>query len=95
MSPSQTKATIRMVAASFAAGASAMVLFGLVAPVAVQGGLSIREAIAASAESERPVIEPLDVAAIQAQLAKAQAEMDASRAATDGAMARLERLSGG
>jgi outer membrane protein TolC len=41
------------------------------------------------------VIEPLDVAAIQAQLAKAQAEMDASRAATDGAMARLERLSGG
>jgi hypothetical protein len=90
MSPSQV--TIRMIAASFAAGVSAMVLLGLVAPVAVQGGLSVREAMAR--EAEIPVIEPLDVAAIEAQLARAQAEMDASRAATDEAMARLERLSG-
>ena len=94
MSSTHTKATIRMVAASFAAGASAMVLFGLVGPVAAQGGLSVRDAMAASREPERPVIE-LDVAAVQAQLAKAQAEMDASRAATDGAMQRLEQLSGG
>jgi hypothetical protein len=93
MSPSNTKATIRMVAASFAAGVSAMVLLGLVAPVAVQGGLSVRDAMAAT-ESEIPAIEPLDVVSIQAQLAKAQAEMDASRARTDGAMQRLERLSG-
>lgn len=92
MSPSQTKATARMVAASFAAGATAMVLLGLVAPVAVQGGLSVRDAIAA-ADSEAPLIEPLDVEAIEAQLASAQAEMDASRARTDGTIARLERLS--
>jgi hypothetical protein len=93
MSPSQTKATIRMVAASFAAGVSAMLLLGLVAPVAVQGGLSVRDAIALP-DTQAPIIEPLDVAAIEAQLAKAQAEMDASRARTDGAMERLERLSG-
>jgi hypothetical protein len=92
MSPSQTKATIRMIVASFAAGVSAMLLFGLVAPVAVQGGLSMRDAMAA--ESERAAIEPLDVAAIEAQLAEAHAAMEASRAATDEAMARLERLSG-
>jgi len=92
MSPSNSKATIRMIAASFAAGASAMVLVGLVGPVAVQGGLSVRDALA-STDSDRPVIEPLDVAAINAQLAEAQAEMDASRARTDGAMERLEQLS--
>lgn len=92
MSPSYAQTTIRMVAASFAAGVSAMVLLGLVAPVAVQGGLSVRDAIAA--EAEPPAIEPLDVAAIEAQLAQAQAEMDAARAATDAAITRLERLSG-
>jgi len=93
MSPSNTKATIRTVAASFAAGVSAMVLLGLVAPVAVQGGLSVREAMASTNAQTAP-IEPLDVASIQAQLAKAEAEMAASRARTDSAMARLDRLSG-
>lgn len=83
-----------MVAASFAAGVSAMMLLGLVTPVVVQGGLSVREAMAATVEQEAPTIAPLDVAAIEAQLAAAQAEMDASRAATDAAMERLERLSG-
>ena len=71
MSGSHTKATVRMVAASFAAGASAMVLFGLVAPVAVQGGLSVRDAIAMP-ETDAQLIEPLDVAAIEAQLAQAE-----------------------
>src|SRR5688572_4754017 len=61
MSPSQTKATVRMVAASFAAGVSAMLLLGLVAPVAVQGGLSVRDAIAMP-EPQAHLIEPLDVA---------------------------------
>lgn len=83
-----------MVAASFAAGVSAMMLLGLVTPVLVQGGLSVREAMAATVEQEAPAIAPLDVVAIEAQLAAAQAEMDASRAATDDAMERLERLSG-
>ena len=92
MLPSQTKATVRMVAASFAAGVSAMLLLGLVAPVAVQGGLSMRDSIAMP-EPQAHLIEPLDVAAIEAQLAKAEAEMDASRARTDATVARLERLS--
>lgn len=82
-----------MVAASFAAGASAMLLVGLVAPVAVQGGLSVRDAIAMP-ETQAQLIEPLDVAAIEAQLAMAEAEMKASRVRTDGAIERLERLSG-
>jgi hypothetical protein len=39
MSSSTNKATVRMIAASFAAGVSAMMLLGLVAPVAMRGGL--------------------------------------------------------
>lgn len=92
MSPSNAKATIRMVVASFAAGASAMALVGLVAPVAMQGGLSIREAFAAEVQHNAPLIQPLDVAAIEAQLQEADAAMAAMRATTDDDIARLERL---
>ncbi len=94
MSPSQVKATTRMVVASFAAGASAMVLLGLVAPVAMQGGLSVRDAFAATVEERGPAIEPLDVAAIEAQLAQADREMTAMRATTADEVAQLRRLSG-
>jgi hypothetical protein len=92
MSPSNAKATLRMVVASFAAGASAMALVGLVAPVAMKGGLSIREAFAAEVEHNAPLIQPLDVAAIEAQLEEADAVMAAMRATTDDDIARLERL---
>jgi len=92
MSPSNTKATTRMIVASFVAGAGAMVLVGLVAPVTVKGGLSIREAFAAEVEQNRPVIEPLDVAAVQAQLAEAERAVRAARATTDDDIARLRRL---
>lgn len=92
MSPSNTKATFRMVVASFAAGVSAMVMIGLVAPVAVQGGLSVREAMAAPVE-QRPEI-ALDVAAVQAQLADAERAMAAARASTNDDIRRLQRLSG-
>lgn len=92
MSPSNTKATVRMVVASFAAGASAMVMLGLVAPVAVQGGLSVREAAASQVE-QRPEI-TLDVAAVEAQLADADRSMAAARATTDDEIRRLARLSG-
>jgi len=92
MSPSNTKATVRMVAASFAAGVSAMMLLGLVAPVVVQGGLSVREAMASPVET-RPVI-TLDVAAVEAQLADADRVMVAMRATTADEMQRLQRLSG-
>jgi hypothetical protein len=94
MSPSNTKATMRMVMASFAAGAGAMVLVGLVAPVAMKGGLTIRDAMASSMEDRAQLIEPLDVAAIEAQLAEADRSMDAMRANTADEMNRLEQLSG-
>ena len=93
MLPSQTKATRRMVVASFAAGAGAMVLLGLVAPVMMQGGLSVRDAFASEVQQTRPAIEPLDVAAIEAQLAQADREMDRARATTNDDIARLARLS--
>jgi hypothetical protein len=93
MSPAQRN-SIRIVSASFLAGAVAMLFAGLVAPLAMQGGLSIREAWAATVEQEQPLIEPLDVAAINAQLADAERSMEGSRAATEAAMARLDRLSG-
>jgi hypothetical protein len=92
MTTSNVKATTRMIVTSFAAGATAMVLVGLVAPVAMKGGLSIREAFAAEVTHSRPVIEPLDVAAIEAQLAQAELAMDAMRATTDDEIARLQRL---
>jgi hypothetical protein len=93
MTSSTTKTTTRTVVASFAAGASAMVFLGLIAPVAMQGGgLAIREAFAAEVQQTRPVIEPLDVQAINAQLAEADRTMDAMRATTDDDIARLRRL---
>ena len=94
MSPAQTKATLQMVTASFIAGVSAMLLVGFVAPVAVQGGLNVRDAWAATVEAKAPAIEPLDVAAIEAQLADAERSMATTRAATDQAIERLDRLSG-
>ncbi len=92
MSSSTSKATVRMIAASFAAGVSAMMLLGLVAPVVAQGGLSMRDA-AASTREARPSI-GLDVAAVEAQLADADRAMDAMRATTADEMQRLEDLSG-
>lgn len=94
MSSPNAKATFRMIAASFAAGASAMLLVGIVGPVAVQGGLSVRDAMAASVADRAPAIEPLDVAAIEAQLAEADAMMAAMRASTEDEMSRLAQLSG-
>ncbi len=92
MTSSTAKATTRTVVASFVAGAGAMVLLGLVAPVAVQSGPLIRDAFAAEVQRSQPVIEPLDVAAIEAQLAQADRTMDAMRATTDDDIARLRRL---
>lgn len=92
MSPSNVKATVRMVVASFAAGAGAMALVGLVAPVAMQGGLSMRDAFADQMEQQAPLIQPLDVAAIEAQLADADRLMAAARETTDDNVGRLEAL---
>ncbi|HVK80052.1 MAG TPA: hypothetical protein VM915_05515 [Verrucomicrobiae bacterium] len=94
MSPSQAKATVRMVIGSFVAGAGAMMLVGLVAPVAMQGGLSMRDAAASAFVQQEPLIEPLDVAAIEAQLAKADIEMIAMREMTADEIVNLDRLSG-
>lgn len=94
MSPSQTKATIRMVVASFAAGASAMLLVGLVAPIAMKGGFAVREAFASEVHQTAPLIQPLDVESIEAQLAEADRLMGEMRADTADEMGRLEQLSG-
>lgn len=88
------KQTVRMVTASFVAGVGAMVFLGLVAPMAAQGGLSIRDAMAATVGHDTPAIQPLDVAAINAQLAQADREMQTTRAATDSEISRLNQLAG-
>lgn len=92
MSASQVQAVRRMVVGSFAAGVGAMLLVGLVAPIAMKGGLSVRDAFAATLEERQAAIEPLDVAAIEAQLAEADRLMAASRASTTDEMAMLDRL---
>jgi hypothetical protein len=94
MSPTQRKATIRLVAGSFIAGASVMAVVGLVGPVAVQGGLSVRDAFASTFEEPAPLIEPLDVAVIEAQLAEANREVETMREATADEFQHLDRLAG-
>ncbi|MFT3729134.1 MAG: hypothetical protein QM759_15030 [Terricaulis sp.] len=96
MSPvdAKMKATFRTVVGSFIAGAGLMVLVGLVGPVAVKGGLTVRDAMAATVNSSAPLIQPLDVAAVRRELASAQSSMDTARAHTDSEIARLDRLSG-
>lgn len=89
------KQTVRIVTGSFLAGMGLMIVAGLVAPMIAQGGLSIREAVAATAQQrEAPLVAPLDVQAIQAQLAEADRAMQSSRAQTDEAVAKLDQLSG-
>ena len=83
-----------MVVASFAAGAGAMALVGLVAPVVMQGGLGMRDAVASQFEQRAPLIEPLDVVAIEAQLAEAGRLMESARETTDDNVSRLEAMSG-
>jgi hypothetical protein len=89
---SQAQATRRMIMGSFAAGVSAMVLLGLIAPVAMQSSLTVRDAFAATLEERGPAIEPLNVAAIEAQLAEADRLMADARSTTADEMAMLERL---
>lgn len=93
MSPSYLKATRRSVVASFIAGAGAMVLVGLVAPITMQGGLAVRDAMAATVDQSAPAIEPLDVNAIEARLNAADRVMAAARADTADEISRLDRLS--
>ena len=96
MSPvdAKRKATTRTIIGSFVAGASAMVIIGLVGPVAVKGGLEVRDAMAATVSARAPLIQPLDVRAVRAELAQAQSTIDAAKAHTDAEIARLDRLSG-
>jgi len=81
-----------MIVGSFAAGVSAMVLLGLIAPVAMQSGLTVRDAFAATLVERGPAIEPLNVVAIEAQLAEADRLMADMRSTTADEMAMLERL---
>jgi hypothetical protein len=96
MSPAdaKVKATIRTVAGSFLAGAAAMVMLGLVAPVAVKGGLSIRDAWAATSDHNGPAVEPINVVQVRAQIAEAQRSMEAARQSSQASIDRLDRLAG-
>ena len=96
MSPADEKykATFRVVAGSFLAGAAAMVMLGFVAPVAVKGGLSIRDAWAATADHNGPAIQPVNVAQVRAQLAEAERAMAAARQSSQASIDRLDRLAG-
>lgn len=91
MSP-QEQAMRRTIVGSFAAGVSAVVFFGLLAPLAMQSGLTVRDAFASTLEQNQPTIQPLDVVAIEAQLAEADRAMAAMRSSTDDELAMLERL---
>jgi hypothetical protein len=84
----------RVIIASFAAGVGSMIAAGLFAPVLLNGGLSLSDADAATTQVKRPAI-VLDVAAVEAKLDEADRIMAVSRTRTDGAMNRLEHLSGG
>ncbi len=92
MSP-QEQAMRRTIVGSFAAGVSAVVFFGLIAPLMMQSGLTVRDAFASTLESSQPAIQPLDVVAIEAQLAEADRLMADMRSSTNDEMAMLERLS--
>jgi hypothetical protein len=96
MSPAdeKAKATVRVIAGSFLAGAAAMVVLGFVAPVAVKGGLSIRDAWAATADHSGAVIQPINVPEVRAQLAEAERTMEAARRSSQASIERLDRLSG-
>jgi len=94
MTPTQRKATIRLVAGSFLAGAGVMAVVGLAGPMTVQGGLTVRDAFASTFTESAPAIQPLDVAAIEAQLAEADRAMSNVRVDTADEFARLDRLSG-
>lgn len=85
------KATMRMIATSFAAGAGLMLIAGLAVPLTSMGMLSVRGAEASTREASAPMIE-LDVAAVRAQIAAADQTMEAARATTDDDIARLNRL---
>ena len=92
VAPVKPRPPYRMIAASFAAGVGAMMLVGLVAPTIAMGGLSMRNAAAATLEQREPLVAPLDVPAIEAQLAAAESTMNAARQTTDPMVSRLESL---
>jgi hypothetical protein len=82
----------RTIVGSFAAGVSAVVFFGLIAPLAMQSGLTVRDAFASTLEQNQPAIEPLNVEVIEAQLAEADRLLADARSSTNDEVAMLERL---
>lgn len=86
------RAPVRMILTSAAAGVAVMVLVGLIAPTIAMGGLAMRPAAASTLPAHQQLIQPLDVPAIKAQIASAQAQIDAERRDTDPVVARLHQL---
>ncbi|MGE3141860.1 MAG: hypothetical protein AB7L65_00925 [Hyphomonadaceae bacterium] len=95
---SKSHSHVQSVLGSLAAGIAAMTVLSAMGVFIAQGGLETPAANAAtpsqSAFAGAPDVRPLDVARIQAELNDVQASMRVTQAATDGAMARLQRLSG-
>lgn len=87
---------VRTVVGSLFAGVAAMTLFGAMASFVVNGGLDTPAAAAQTPEERffaQPVsIDPIDVAAVQAEINRSQAEMKVTQDSTDYAIARLRRL---
>ena len=88
---------VQSVLGSLAAGIAAMTVLSAMGAFIAHGGLETPTASAATpgenAFAAAPVVRPLDVAGVQAQLDQVQSEMRVTQAATDSAMTRLERLS--
>lgn len=86
----------KTIAGSLFAGVAAMTLFGAMASFVVHGGLDTPAAAASTPEERffaQPVrVAPLDVADVQAQINRSQADMKIVQDATARAMQRLERL---
>ena len=88
----RNRRNLRVVLASFSAGVGAMVMLGLVAPVAAQSALSVADAEAAPVASIEPAVAPLDLDAINADLAVAEQALRQSARDTDRAVSRLRRI---
>ncbi|HRE45419.1 MAG TPA: hypothetical protein PKY87_15800 [Terricaulis sp.] len=81
-----------VIASSFIAGVGFMALVGLAAPLVERGALSVHGAEASVREVTPALIEPLNLAAIEAQIAASERTLAAARATTDDDIARLARL---
>ncbi|HWA00021.1 MAG TPA: hypothetical protein VG841_06870 [Caulobacterales bacterium] len=90
----KTVSQTRMIVSSFVAGIGAMALAGLVFSVVADGGIAHSAHAAPLRGRQAPAVQPLDVAAVKAQLAQADTAVQVAQDATDPAVFRLGELAG-